>query len=76
MIGTLFSISLAMDIRDKIVNWDGDNHMHTLFSDGMNTVDEMVIKSGKLGLANIAITDHSDAILQVFRENHGIYSAG
>jgi len=37
-----------------------DLHMHTItFSDGFNTIDEIVIHAGKVGLKKIAITDHS-----------------
>jgi histidinol phosphatase-like PHP family hydrolase len=31
------------------------------FSDGLNTIDELVWMAGKLGLKKLAITDHSDA---------------
>lgn len=45
----------------KIINLDArDYHMHTLnFSDGMNTVDELVRYAWEIGLKEIAITDHS-----------------
>ncbi len=46
----------------KLINQDADLHMHTInFSDGMNTIDEMVAQAKKLGLKKIAITDHSSA---------------
>ena len=36
-----------------------DFHIHSLnFSDGMNTIDEIVKYAGDIGLAKIAITDH------------------
>ena len=36
-----------------------DYHIHSLnFSDGMNTVDEIVKYAGEIGLTKIAITDH------------------
>ena len=35
-----------------------DYHMHTTFSDGKNTIKEMVETAKKLGLSEIAITDH------------------
>ncbi len=46
----------------KIVNPESDLHTHSLqFSDGLNTIDEMVRMAGELGLKKLAITDHSDA---------------
>lgn len=46
----------------KILNpWNsGDFHMHSInFSDGLNTIDELVVHAGKIWLKKIAITDHS-----------------
>jgi len=41
-----------------------DYHMHTLnYSDGLNTIDEIVQYAGKIGMKRIAITDHSQAAL-------------
>ncbi len=41
-----------------------DFHIHSSnFSDGLNSIDEIVQYAGKLGLAKIAITDHSQATL-------------
>src|SRR5436190_3122843 len=37
----------------------GDLHMHTLASDGRNTIEEMALAARELGLSYIAITDHS-----------------
>lgn len=37
----------------------GDYHMHTLFSDGKNTAEEMVLKAIELGLKEIGISDHA-----------------
>ena len=46
----------------KIINLESDLHTHSLqFSDGLNTIDELVTMAGKLGLKQLAITDHSDA---------------
>ena len=46
----------------EIVNPDADLHTHSLqFSDGLNTIDELVQMAGRLGLKKLAITDHSDA---------------
>ncbi len=49
----------------KIVNPNGsDYHMHSLnYSDGLNTIDELVHWAGIFGLEEIAITDHSQATL-------------
>ena len=39
-----------------------DYHMHSInFSDGMNTIDEIVQYAGKIGMKKIVITDHSQA---------------
>lgn len=41
-----------------------DYHMHSLnYSDGMNTIDEIVQYAGKLGMKKITITDHSQFAL-------------
>ncbi|MBD3312857.1 PHP domain-containing protein [Candidatus Woesearchaeota archaeon] len=41
-----------------------DYHMHSMnYSDGMNSVFEIVYFAGKIGLNKIAITDHSQACL-------------
>ncbi len=37
----------------------GDLHMHTVWSDGMNTAEEMIKAAIKMGYEYIAITDHS-----------------
>jgi len=50
----------------KIINegLSGDYHLHTsTFSDGFNSLDEVVVQAGKLKLKEIAITDHSQAYL-------------
>ncbi|MBI4152006.1 PHP domain-containing protein [Candidatus Woesearchaeota archaeon] len=49
----------------EIINPDGrDYHMHSLnYSDGLNTIDELVHWAGVFGLQEIAITDHSQATL-------------
>jgi putative hydrolase len=44
---------------------DQDFHIHSInFSDGMNTVDELVAFAGTIGLKKIAITDHSQAMIK------------
>ncbi|MFC0301897.1 DNA polymerase/3'-5' exonuclease PolX [Virgibacillus soli] len=40
----------------------GDLHMHTTWSDGAQTVEEMVLQARKKGYEFIAITDHSKAL--------------
>jgi histidinol phosphatase-like PHP family hydrolase len=41
-----------------------DYHMHSInFSDGLNTIDEIVKYAGMVGLNKIAITDHNQAYL-------------
>jgi predicted metal-dependent phosphoesterase TrpH len=37
-----------------------DLHVHTVFSDGDMTPEEMVVEGQKMGLAGIAITDHDE----------------
>ena len=50
--GTLPELVAVSDIR-------GDLHMHTLYSDGRNSVAEMVAAADALGYEYLAITDHS-----------------
>lgn len=55
----------------KILNpgSSGDYHIHSsTFSDGFNTIDEIVVAAGELGYQEIAITDHS----QVLSDAYGI----
>ncbi len=40
-------------------NLKGDLHIHTIYSDGIDTIENMVIKALELGYEYIAITDHS-----------------
>ena len=37
----------------------GDFHMHTIFSDGENTAEEMVLKAIELGFKEVGISDHA-----------------
>lgn len=39
----------------------GDLHMHSTWSDGRNTIEEMVLASAQLGYQYVAITDHSES---------------
>ena len=46
----------------KLVGYDaikGDLHMHTKWSDGKNSIEEMALAAKKFGYEYIAITDHS-----------------
>ncbi|MCB9206325.1 MAG: PHP domain-containing protein [Ignavibacteriales bacterium] len=49
----------------EIVNpGNEDYHMHSInYSDGLNTIDEIVKFAGEIGLKKIAITDHNQAYL-------------
>ncbi|MBI2667416.1 DNA polymerase/3'-5' exonuclease PolX [Candidatus Woesearchaeota archaeon] len=45
----------------KLINYNnikGDLHVHTIYSDGSNTIEEMALKAKSLGRKYIAITDH------------------
>jgi len=58
----------SIDRKMKIVNpGNEDYHMHSMtYSDGLNTIDEIVKFAGDIGLKKIAITDHSDATLRKY----------
>ncbi len=53
--GTLPRLLTEKDIR-------GDLHVHTTFTDGHATIEEMIIAARKRGYEYIAITDHSKRI--------------
>jgi len=59
-----FEASLKGILPDlvKIEDIKGDLHMHSTWSDGGNSMEEMVIKSRELGYEYIAITDHSQGL--------------
>ncbi|NOZ20126.1 MAG: PHP domain-containing protein [Planctomycetes bacterium] len=52
----------------KIINpGPKDFHIHSFtYSDGMNTVDEIVQHAGRVGLKTIAICDHSEVYMHAF----------
>ena len=56
-------IELAQKGRlPKIIGYEdilGDLHMHTNFSDGQNSIEEMALASKKMGYSYINISDHS-----------------
>lgn len=58
----------------KIVNVrNTDHHIHSNnFSDGLNTIDEIVQYAGKLKLKEITITDHSQIELNIMNKQYGI----
>jgi histidinol phosphatase-like PHP family hydrolase len=60
----------------KFINLDArDRHMHTSdFSDGLQTVEELAQHAGKIGLKEIAITDHSDVCVAMFRKKYKFMS--
>jgi len=54
--GDLPGLVQAADIR-------GDLHMHTTWSDGRDTIDQMAFAAVRLGYEYVAITDHSERSL-------------
>ncbi len=65
-------------INDKTA---GDYHIHSsTISDGMNSIDEIVVQAGILDYKEIAITDHNQAYLQRYGFNanthYSIISSG
>ncbi|MEW6624122.1 MAG: DNA polymerase/3'-5' exonuclease PolX [Bacillota bacterium] len=52
--GTLPELVQAKDIK-------GIFHVHTLYSDGSNTIEEIVRECKKLGFAYVGLTDHSQS---------------
>jgi len=65
-------------INDKTY---GDYHIHSsTLSDGMNSIDEIVIQAGKLKYKEIAITDHNQEYLKRYgfsaNTHYSIISSG
>ncbi len=67
----------------QIINKDssGDYHIHTsTISDGLNSLDEIIIQAGKLNIKEIAITDHCQDYLNSNdmkkRTHYSIISSG
>lgn len=57
--------------------WWGDYHVHTVFSDGKNTPEEMAERAYELGLTELGFSDHGYAVRDVAccipRERMGEY---
>lgn len=47
--------------ENRSLSWTGDFHTHSTYSDGRNTITEMVDAAQAKGLKSIAITDHGPA---------------
>lgn len=64
------------DIENKINQGGADLHLHTTFSDGSSTPDEIVKGAAKLGFEVISITDHDtvDGVTEAVESglNYGI----
>ncbi|MCX5687952.1 MAG: DNA polymerase/3'-5' exonuclease PolX [Candidatus Omnitrophica bacterium] len=59
-----FEASLKDTLPDliKIEDIKGDLHMHSTWSDGGSSIEEMILKSRELGYEYVAITDHSQGL--------------
>ncbi len=59
-----FDLAESQSLPDLITREDmqGDLHMHTVATDGKNTIEEMVAGARERGLKYIAITDHSKRV--------------
>lgn len=64
-----------INISHKIINLnDSDYHIHSSnFSDWLHTIDEIVQFAWKIWLKEVAITDHSQAVLDSFAKNKRFY---
>jgi len=58
----------------KIINAKNtDHHIHSCtFSDGINTIEEIVEYAGKMKLKEITISDHSQAELEFSKKRYGV----
>lgn len=58
----------------NIVNdQNSDYHIHSILSDWSATIEEIVQYTWKLGMETIAITDHSDHIVNILKERYWVY---
>lgn len=62
---------------DNIINLDNrDYHMHSItFSDWLSSIDEMVRFAWEIWLTEIAITDHSQAVIDVLALKYKLYKS-
>jgi len=77
-----FFVYLFLEFHGENISGDGqsfrkvDLHMHTWYSDGMYSPEEVILKAKQAGLSAISITDHDivdaiDEAIEIGRE-HGI----
>lgn len=55
---------------------NSDYHIHSVFSDGCATIEEIVQYAWKIWMENIAITDHSDHLVKVLQEHYWVAPSG
>lgn len=64
-------------MNNRIINdKKSDYHIHSVFSDGVATIEELVQFAGKIGMEEIAITDHSDHLVDILKERCRITPSG
>ena len=56
-------------------NQNSDYHIHSVLSDGSATVEEIVQYAWKIGMETIAITDHSDHLVNILKERYWVCPA-
>lgn len=63
-------------LKERIVNLDNrDYHMHTSnFSDWIPTINELVQFAGTMWMKEIAITDHSQVAIDLFKKKYNVNS--
>lgn len=66
-----------ISMKDNIINNPySDFHIHSLFSDWISTIEEIVQFAGILWMKEIAITDHSDKAVEVWIQQNKITPGG
>jgi histidinol phosphatase-like PHP family hydrolase len=72
----LFNFALTI-MTNRIINDPySDYHIHSVLSDGTATIEEIVQYAGKIGMKEIAITDHSDFMVEILKERCGLMPSG